>query len=199
MIFVFLSMNKYISFIVAISVFAFSCKSPTDAINDATEIQLFPVTDFLNGQIKEVENKPVTLLRIFTEGGTVDSSWVTRDSVRILAAPFLTHEIDSQYLLTNFTGNSFIDQTIHSITFTYDAKGEMPEKDDTKSISVYANPDDGAITRVYIMKESYANKTRAKRQLMWKTDSWFTISTISQKEDGSGPVISEEKVIWNFD
>ena len=192
-------MNKFVSPVFGLIVFLLSCNSV-----DKTEIpvqekpSLFPVTEFLKGQLKKIENSPVTPLKLTIENNVTDSVWISREGVRGFAEPFLTPVIDSASLSPYFDGESFLDQTVNLITLTYFANSSLPEDIELKNINIYVNPDDGTITKVYLLKESYIDAIRTKVQLTWQTNEWCSITTVVQKDDES-PVIIEEKVIWNFD
>lgn len=161
-------------------------------------LSMFPVTEFLEGQLKNIENSPVTPLKLIIADGKIDSVWITREMIREFAEPFLTPLIDSASLSFYFDGESFIDQTVNSVTFTYDANQSLPKNISLRTINVYADPELGNITKVYLLKESYLDKLVTKVQLTWKTDQWCSIRTIVQKEEET-TVITEEKVTWNFD
>ena len=194
-------MNKIVFPFFGLLLLLFSCKSkdesPATAINK-DNLSVFPVTEFLEGQLKIIENSPVTPLKVIMTDGKVDSTWIFRESVRDFAEPFLTPVIDSATLSSYFDGQSFIDQTINSVTFTYDANQSLPKDISLRTIDVYADPELGNITKVYLLKERYLDKVLTKVQLTWKTDQWCSIRTIVQKDEET-PVIKEEKVIWNFD
>lgn len=159
---------------------------------------VFPVTEFLKGQLKKIESSPVTPLKLTMDNNELDSVWISRESVRDFAEPFLTPVIDSASLSPYFDGESFLDQTVNLITLTYFANSSLPKENELKSINIYVNPEDGTVSKVYLLKESYIDSIRTKVQLTWQTDEWCSITTIIQKND-ENPVIKEEKVIWNFD
>lgn len=194
-------MNKIVFPFFGLLLLLFSCKSNDETQTTAIKkdnLSVFPVTEYLMGQLNSIENSPVTPLKMIMTDGRVDSIWISRESVRDFAKPFLTPVIDSATLSSYFDGQSFIDQTINSLTFTYDANQSLPKDISLKTIDVYADPDFGNVTKVYLLKEKYIDKVLTKVQLTWKTDQWCSIITIVQKEEES-PVIREEKVIWNFD
>lgn len=195
-------MNKFLSLVFGLLFFLFSCssidKSETTSVKKENP-SVFPVTEFLKGQLNIIESTPITLLKLVVKNDVVvDSVWISRESIRGFATPFLTPEIDSGSLSAYFDGESFLDQTVNSFTFTYAANSSLPKDIDLRNINIYINPDDGTITKVYLLKESYIGKITTKVQLTWQTDKWCSIRTIIQK-DNENPVIKEDKVIWNFD
>ena len=55
----------------------------------------FPVTQYILGQLNELDSLPVTPLKITTINGKADSVWIKREDIRSFAEPFLTPIIDS--------------------------------------------------------------------------------------------------------
>ena len=155
-------MNKFFYPVLGLLFLLFSCNSPdsseTLSANEENS-SVFPVTEFLTGQLNIIENSPVTPLKLIIKGDHVDSVWISRDSVRSFAEPFFNPVIDSASLSSYFDGESFLDQTINSVTFTYDANQSLPKDISLRTIDVYVNPDLGTITRVYLLKE--------KRTVTW--------------------------------
>ena len=193
-------MNKFVSPVFGLLFFLFSCNSSDKSGTNYLKKEgpsVFPVTEFLKGQLKKIENSPVTPLKLNMENGVTDSVWISRESVRGFAEPFLTPVIDSASLSPYFDGESFLDQTVHSFTLTYTANNSLPEDIDLKNINIYVNPEYGTITKVYLLKETYIDRIRKKIQLTWQTDKWFSITTIVQDEENT--VLKEEKIIWDFD
>lgn len=188
------------SFLIVFSFILFSCNSPqkqdsksnsqpdnAGATRDTMDI--FPVTDYISGQIKLLKSAPLTPLRTLENGGKTDSIWIAREDIRRYAEPFLKPVIDSAFLEKYFSGSSFFDQTVNAITFNYVLSSEQSGKTPLKSITVYVHPQTNKVERVYLEKE----KGDTVQQLTWKSDNWFSIRTIE------GGKIEEEKVKWNFD
>lgn len=192
-------MLRLISFLLLFSLCTAACtsnkktreqSSNTDSLTviQRDTIPVFPVTDYLLGQISILEQSPVTLLQTTQDNQAIDSVWYQREDARRLAKPFLSPVIDSFSLQKYFTGNSFIDQTINAVTLTYTPLSANSPVDGLREINVYINPQSNEVTRIYLLKE----KGDTTIQLTWKSGDWFSIRTIS------GSKATEEKVKWNF-
>ncbi|MEO6682086.1 MAG: hypothetical protein ABIN48_04610 [Ginsengibacter sp.] len=178
----------------------FSCKSvdSTSEFNNEKEtVAVFPVTEFLQGQLKEIEKSPITALKETIVNDKIDSLWISRDSIRIIAAPFLTPLIDSASLSPYFDGDSFMDQTINFLTLTYNANERVPENFHLRRIDIYIQPESNIVSSIYLLKENSNEKENTKVQLTWKANESFSIRTITQME-GMEPIIKLEKVTWDF-
>lgn len=191
-IFVNLQMLKNICFFVIVAAITMSCheRSSQVVIHERPKdtLSVFPVTDYLLGQLSNIEAMPTTPLKLTGEEGKADSSWIRREDVRALAAPFLHPVIDSASLQKYFNGNSFFDQTIGSVTFTYTPKADAGSNAELREINVYVNPNTNKVQRIYLVKESGDTTL----QLTWKSGSWFSIRSIVDNK------IKEEKVKWSF-
>ena len=174
-------------------------KSENSTIKNAESVQtFFPVTDYLKGQLYELDSMPVTPLKTVTFNGKTDSEWLKRESIRLLAAPFLTPVIDSVSMSPYFSVKSFLDQTINAFTFSYDPIKQLPDSIKLTHWDVYINPQSSTVERIYLVKENNENGINTTTQLTWKSDQGCTIITITQKP-GKEPLIKEEKMKWNFD
>ncbi len=157
----------------------------------------FPVTQYIRGQIKELDSLPVTPLKISTINGKSDSAWIKKENIKAFVQPFLYPVIDSLTLHNYFTERSFLDQTINAVTFSYDPVKPLPDTMQVKHWDVYADPEKGKIKRIYIVKQLNTDPMQTM-QLTWNSDKYCKITTITEKPN-LPPEIKEEELIWNFD
>ncbi|CAN5328313.1 hypothetical protein BH09BAC2_BH09BAC2_07380 [soil metagenome] len=184
----------------------FSCNNPnkntavvaTQSPQPETISKFIPVTDFISGQLNEIESLPVTPLKLITvDNKKSDSVWMKREDVRGFAQPFLLPVIDSLSLSTKFRETSFMDETVNAFTFSYDPiSGAVPDSFLLKRWDVYISPETNLIKRVFIVKEIASGKDKTTMQLTWLSGYWCKITYI--KETGNKTELREEKVIWDF-
>jgi hypothetical protein len=158
----------------------------------------FPVTDFLLGQLNELDSMPVTPLQIIIDDGKTDSIWMKRKDIRVFSKPFLTPVIDSVSMRNFFTEKSFMDQTINAVTLTYDPKIKLPDSIKLTHWDVYIDPEKSTVKRIYMVKEETINGVTIITQLTWKVNEWCSIRTISQ-ENKTLPHIKEQILKWGYD
>lgn len=177
-----------------------SAKNPAVSFtNDSVDVQsIFPVTNFLKGQLREVDSMEVTPLKTVEVDGKIDSVWLKRSDIRTAAAPFLSPLIDSATMSSLFSEKSFLDQTINSYTFSFDPKIKLPDSISLTHWDVYMSPQTNKVTRIYMVKEKKENNTDITTQLTWFSNKWFMIRTITQTQ-GKKPEVKEEKMVWDFD
>ncbi len=160
-------------------------------------VSFFPVTEFILGQLREIDSLPVTPLKINFDSNKQDSVWLKKEDIRKYASPFLHPVIDSVSMEDLFSGKSFLDQTINAFTFSYDAKTKLPDSIKLTHWDVYIDPLKSNVLRIYMVKEELINKEHITTQLTWKSDKWFSIRTIMQQPDRQ-PQIKEEMLKWDF-
>ncbi|MEP7079362.1 MAG: hypothetical protein ABI784_01475 [Ginsengibacter sp.] len=193
-------MRKYVTGYCLIIIILFSCQSSSVKNQQSPEekVEVFPVTDFLLGQVNEIAVMPVTLLKITNQGNHQDSQWISRDSIHKLSIPFLFPVIDSAHFNKNYSAHSFLDQTVNAFTFTYDAIKSSSDTFPLTHVDVYIDPESRKVQRIYMIKEkSIEGKTRTQ-QLTWNTQDGFMIRTIIKDANDSVARIIEEKVLWKF-
>ena len=167
--------------------------------SDSSEPQnFFPVTEFLLGQLKQIDSLPVTPIKITSHNGKQDSVWMKRSDIRPFSAPFLTPKIDSLDLGRFFTEKSFLDQTINAFTFSYDPKDNLPDTVEVKHWDVYIDAIKNSVSRIYIVKESNKNGMHQTIQLTWLPQKSCSITTINEKE-GQEADVMQETMKWGFE
>ena len=167
--------------------------------NNVEEKQsFFPVTQFLLGQINEIESMPVTPVKITMSRDKKDSVWLKKEDIRSFAAPFLQPVIDSASMQKYFTEKSFLDQTINALTLTYDLKSTIPDSIKLNHWDVYIDPQKGTVQRIFLVKDEVVNGQNITTQLTWKVNKWCSIRRIVQ-EPKKEAVITEEIMKWDFE
>jgi len=153
------------------------------------------VTSFIKGQLVAIREKLLTPIKYITINDHTDSSFLKFEDLDNELKEFVQPVIDSANLSPLFKETKFLDQTINSITFTYDPKGILPDSMPLRHWDVYVDPETGNITRVYIVKKTNSNKTL---QLTWETGKSCKTTTLINNADGSLSVEKEEKISWDY-
>jgi hypothetical protein len=194
---------RVLSIVIFVAILYGSCSEPASetaqpAKKDSAENQtFFPVTEYIRGQLSEIDSLPVTPLKIISYNGKQDSIWMKKEDIRPFAQPFLSPEIDTTNFKELFRERSFLDQTIDAFTFSYDPVDKLPDTLQLRRWDVYIDPKKNTIKRIYILKEINSNGTVQTIQLTWKSDQWCKISTIKE-QPGKAPEIREETMKWDF-
>lgn len=193
--------KKYISYFFIFLFFVVSCNLRDEKIvetESANEVVIFPVTEFIKGQIVNLESGSITPLKITTINGKSDSVWLKTEDIQNFVAPFITPVIDSASMNDYFSKQSFLDRTLNAFTLTYQANEHLPQDILLKHFDVYIDPDDNSVQRVYMVKEALPNGPDSTTQLTWLTKKSCSIVTIVKSSDSS-KIVKEEKLIWGFE
>lgn len=190
-------------FIFAIIVVTLSCSQQKSSPiihnqkDSAEAVPFFPVTDYIRGQLKEIESLPITPVKIIDINGRKDSLWMKKEDIRPFSEPFLHPVIDTANLKQWFSGKSFLDQTINSITFSYDPISNLPDTLQLRHWDVYIDPAKKTVNRIFIVKEIRNDDTVQTIQLTWKPNQWCKIITITE-QPATPPKIKEVMMKWDF-
>ena len=166
-------------------------KSSVEISND-----IFPVTNFIKGQVVEMQNNGVNPLKITTRGDHSDSVWLKVEELENAFADFLSPTIDSTVMGRFFRENKFLDQTLDSYTFTYEPITELPDSLKVRRWDVYINPKNSTVKRIYIEK---INELNNQLQLTWQSNEWCKIVTLSVDKSGNEALVKEELIKWKFE
>jgi hypothetical protein len=193
---------KIITSLLFCSIFFYSCNdsdkqtaghlSPKDT---AEKQRFFPVTAFLKGEIFNLKNSGINLLKYTTVNDRTDSVWIKIEAMDSALQEFLHPEIDSANLIYLFTEKSFMDQSIDAVTFTYEPTSILPDSMKLNHWDVYIDPKSNKVKRIYMVKDIDKNKTL---QLTWRTNQWCKIVSIITDEKGESKIEKEEKFILDF-
>jgi hypothetical protein len=165
--------------------------------NDSID-SFFPVTEYLKGQMLAFDSIPVTPLKINYKNGQQDSVWIKRDSLKWMLQAFTQDEIGKGNLLSFFKVTKFNDQTINAITFTYDPIKPLPDSIRIRHWNMYVQPETGAVSKIYIVKQIKENGKNVTQQLTWQANTAAKITTLFTKPDGNIEIVTDQKFVWAF-
>lgn len=149
----------------------------------------FPVTDFILGEINNIKSRGINPVK---KTGR-DSVYIRIENLEKEMTPFLNPVIDKNNMTGFFNESSFMDQSTHSFTFTYDPVGMLPDSISLRHWDVYVNPEKNTVWRIYLLKET----DEAIWQLTWETGRNCKIVELSKEENGS--LSSPKETVYNWD
>ena len=157
-----------------------------------------PVTFLLQSQILMLDSLPVTILQVTTINNKQDSAWLPAAKVKPKLQPFISDIIDKDNLARYFKETKFNDQSTEAITFMYDPKMALPDSFSLRRWDVYINPDNGALKRVYMIKQAKENNKAVTQQLTWQSGKWAKMVTIKNEPGTTTQTVNEIKWIWDL-
>jgi hypothetical protein len=175
-----------------VSLFAFflmfGCKSKKK--ESEKHINVF---GYIKGQLRHLDTVPYGILKIKqTDTVISDSAFIDVKKVREMIDPFMKLEPDEDYFNDHYSQSVFGDATIGTITVSYLSKKDTEV---IERMDVYANPSNGDIKQVYILKREDPERKTGKQQLLWTHNKGFSIFESTVAKDGSESIVTN-KVIW---
>ena len=182
-----------------LSVFAWSCGEPDQKQVRKPTVDspktFIPVTDYIRSEIKSVDSLPVGILKRVIAGNRSDSVFIQPAEFRQLASDFLSPELEKGNFEKSFTENSFYDQSIEMLTFTYQSTDPAST---VKRVDVLIAPSLqlDKVKSIYIEKAFKSGDTAVNKKLYWKAGTSFQVVTeksLAQKQAS----LQQVKVIWD--
>ncbi len=188
---------RIISTILILTLAGVACKGktssePTVISNDT--IQFYQVSEFVKGQVEDVEKTPYFIYKKMEKNGKVDSTVINNREFTSLAQQFIEPNINKKSLKQYYTETTFFDQTTNTYTLNYATRNKELE---VQNIDVLLKDDATTLKRIFIRKFlEYGNDSTAIEQLSWHPDEQFQVSRMVQKP-GQPESITQTTVVWN--
>jgi len=194
--------NKYSTVFLFIALLAGACNNhPQPASGnppktDTVTTQYFPVADFLQSEIRNIDTSVLAILSCRTVRQRTDTAFLTANEFNRAAAVFLTPELDPDSLEKNYTESSFSDKTTGYLTFNYFPrdKGRPLQRIDV----IVAQGNDGAnkVKSIYMESTGEESDTPVFKKMYWQAGHNFQVITTLQPK-GHAAETRQLKVVWN--
>lgn len=166
------------------------------AAAEKAEQEFFPVKAYLLGQLHTIDSLQLPVTKFSSAEGKSDTILLSTAECRQLAAGFLDQDISAPALKNQYEENSFADQSVPSINFTYLTKAtDLP----LKRVDVVLKPDPvnaDQVKSIYMEKYHQQGDTAIQEKLFWKVDHYYQVIRSKQLAN-SQPLISQYKVVWD--
>lgn len=180
---------KKILLILCLSVYLFSCKQKIKE-----EDKHIDVFGYIKGQLSSFDTVSHDLLLLAgSKSEYLDSSTINVSAAKEMIMIFMKGAPNLEEFQEDYSQTVFGDLTLGNITVSYDCKNQEGV---FERIDVYANPENGDIVQVYLLKKGTPKKNEGKQQLLWTHNRSFLLTHSYFKEDGSDSV-SIRKVEWH--
>ncbi len=155
----------------------------------------FPVADYLQTEILNVDSTPVALVRYRVSNNQTDSAFISPPEFNTLALQFLPPEIRDGGLEKNFTESSFADKTTGSITFSYTP---IDKNNPLLRVDVQTVPGHHAqeVKSIYMEIHRAAGDSVVLQKMLWTSKRNFQIVALTQLK-GGGQQERQVKVVWD--
>ncbi len=166
-------------------------QSPPVYENDT--VHFFPVKDFIQSQIREVDSIPYFLYAITEKEGKRDSAALSREAFNQATAVFTRYDINDPAVKKFYSEAVFNDESTRSYTIHY-ATGnrELP----VQSMDILLSQDDQHVKRIFITLLQNKGDSTVFSRLGWKTGESCTIVSSTPGNAGKGST-AETTFVWN--
>lgn len=164
-----------------------SCNSSGDETNGDVDKTFFPIEGNIKAELNALDSMPVAVNRYSTRDGRTDTSVISKEDFRAIAATLYTPDIASPELKKYFKEAVFYDKTTEALTMSYTTASEKPE---IRKIEVNMNPATDKVRSIYVEKQDAA----ALRKMIWT--SGRNLQVITVPADGSSETI--DKYEWGM-
>lgn len=180
-----------------------SCKNSTEnqevnGVNrngqDSTSAFFYPISEYIQNQLAYVDSMPLAIEKqTFINGKRTDSVIIDRASFKQLATDFFTPNLLDAKLKPLYTATDFHDQTINTLTFSYNAKqADLP----IQQRDILLVPETQKVKTVLFRKNEQHGDTSITINGLWTHNMNFQLNYII--EPGNGPMQTKQvKVIWD--
>jgi hypothetical protein len=177
------------------------CKQKNNAVENTRTLPekidtLFPVHDILVSQVKLVDSLQLPTVAYINTNGKKDTMAVSINEFKKYAKDFTDIDFTSPAIIYQYRESSFADQSINSITLTYEAKNKtLPAQ--RVDVIIQPNPvADDVVKSIYIEKYETLHDTLVEKKLYWKINSNFQVISNSQFKNAH-PVLQQTKISWD--
>ena len=190
-------MKSYYFIIGLFSLLSICCKrnanKDNSEVNKNDTIQFFQIKQYLQGQIKEVNDVPYFIYRIDNINNKADSSAINTAIFNQIAHQFLAPDINDSKIKKYYTENIFEDQTTKGFTISYSTTNKELE---LQNADILLSEDGQTVKRIFIRKFHNYPDSSAIEQLSWKPGESFQINRSVQKASGA-ETLYQTRVVWN--
>lgn len=154
----------------------------------------YPITQYIQQQIAYVDSTPLAIERhTYINNRRIDSSIIDRSAFKQIAADFQTPDLNDEKLRPLYREDKFHDQTINTLTFSYNAKDPMQP---LQQRDILLDPETQRVRIVMFRKVEHKADTTITINGLWKHNMNFQLNYII--EPPNGPMQTKQiKIIWD--
>lgn len=153
----------------------------------------FPVSGYILGQLNNMKSTGGSLKKIMSKTATADTSSASLQELMDSLEVLIQHPIDSIKLGAFFKERKFNDQSIGSITLSYERLPEAPDSIPWKNWDVYLDPETGEVKRIFLVHQV---DVWTKQQITWIPGRSCRLVIIQEKLDCNKPEVRQITYQW---
>ena len=175
-----------------------SCKSKKAEKPEVPAADFFPVKDYLNGQIAQLDTASYNFQKIETVDGRSDTIGIKSADVKTYAKPFQDiPDLSAKEIKDDYSVDKLYDDIQEAFVFTYTTKEDHP----VRQQQVTLEPDFNAagkndIRSVYVDLWETNKDSSVRKHMMWEANKNFYITTTTEVT-GQPERTKTTKIVWN--
>jgi hypothetical protein len=164
-------------------------------VMDTTAVapSFFPVSDFILGELKELESANTRIQQTTIKGKDTLTTTVSIQALITELQVLKTSKIDSLSLSNYFTEKKFNDQTIGTVTLSYEKNEDILDSLPWKNWDVHISPETGKVVRIYLVEQLQLWK---RRQITWIPGKSCQLVTIDEEPNCEHPRVNQITYQW---
>ena len=156
-----------------------SCTSDNDTKDP--NAGFFPVSSFIKSQVAMVDTTLNSIMKVVTQNGISDTSYISRQEFRSHAQDFLNlPDLSSEKLKDEYTETQLFDQELKSIVLNYTPKEEGNEIQRQEVIIVPNEQTGDKVKTIYVDQVLEDKGKTIQKRLTWGVDQYFQVVTITK-------------------
>lgn len=157
----------------------------------------FPVLSFLQSQVRGIDTSLYRIVRLEKQDGQSNTTYISRNDFRSVAAPFLNlPDISAGDLKDDYEESKIFEQASNQVILTYTTNEKDNEIQREDVILGPGTNEFDKVETIIIHQMKNAGDSTVIRNMVWYVDKRFTIVTKTQKANGPEKVNTVE-VVWN--
>lgn len=153
--------------------------------NDEKQEPPISAISIIKGQLKKIDSSMYEFILLERSGDKMDTTYIKRDEIRKLAAPFLSiPDIADEKLYKKYNEERMIQADQQTLSITSILKENEKEEIQRQMLSVgLSEISKGQVNSIFIDTYADAGDSTIEKKLVWEIDKYFTIYTTIQKQN----------------
>ena len=174
-----------------------ACKGKKDVPKEKSkEEQPISALSIIKGQLNHLDTSIYEVKKFETINNVTDSTYLRRDEIRKIAAPFLSLPdiADAEYY-EKYSEDKLIDIEQNTLNITAFSKSDTAEIQKQIIIVSISPTENSKVQSIFIDRYISKGDSTIEQKLFWVLDNYFSIRNIIEKENQPEKILTT-KVTW---
>ena len=191
-------MKNYLTFpALTILFLLIACKEKKDVPKEKSkEEQPISALSIIKGQLNHLDTSIYEVKKFETINNVTDSTYLRRDEIRKIAAPFLSlPDIADAKYYEKYSEDKLIDIEQNTLNITAFSKSDTAEIQKQIIIVSISPTENSKVQSIFIDRYISKGDSTIEQKLFWVLDNYFSIRNIIEKENQPEKILTT-KVTW---